>query len=472
MQGADLVALAAERQSRGQHDGALAAIGAGIALEPGSTGLHLLQGMILRGLGKPQAESGLLRASATAANDSRPHVQLGGCHESAGRLRRALQSFRRAAALEPAYSETWVGLARLAYENEEARLTMTYRARALVCDAKADVGLLLVMALIALGRWREVSPLLEADLVRRRGPGAVIVPETTAAKMGHDAEQIEYLVGLGRLPPSMAETAAFYRHLQGLLPKEGNPTVTLQGEAWQRVAPTYNRVLYRDPGAAIDGPAVNPALDADAIARAYFSSRPEMAVIDDLLTPDALAALLRYCRESTVWFTSAYSGGYVGAYVGDGFAAPILFHIADELKARLSAIIGDAGLHQLWAFKYDSRLTGIALHGDAARINVNFWITPDEANLDPTSGGLEVYDVAAPPDWNFNTYNGDLAAIRAYLDRTGSRSIVVPHRQNRAVLFNSDLFHRTGDIHFREGYLNRRINVTMLFGTRRTQFLK
>ncbi|MCS5516925.1 hypothetical protein NWF32_24530 [Pseudomonas qingdaonensis] len=36
---------------------------------------------------------------------------------------------------------------------------------------------------------------------------------------------------------------------------------------------------------------------------------------------------------------------------------------------------------------------------------MNFWITPDEANLDRDSGGLVVYDVEAPSDWDFETYN-------------------------------------------------------------------
>jgi hypothetical protein len=53
-----------------------------------------------------------------------------------------------------------------------------------------------------------------------------------------------------------------------------------------------------------------------------------------------------------------------------------------------------------------------------------------------------------------------------FLDESGARAITVPHRQNRAVLFNSDLFHETGALSFKPGYENRRINVTMLFGRR------
>jgi hypothetical protein len=33
---------------------------------------------------------------------------------------------------------------------------------------------------------------------------------------------------------------------------------------------------------------------------------------------------------------------------------------------------------------------GIGIHADFAAINVNFWITPDDANLDPKSGGIQL----------------------------------------------------------------------------------
>ena len=46
--------------------------------------------------------------------------------------------------------------------------------------------------------------------------------------------------------------------------------------------------------------------------------------------------------------------------------------------------------------KYDSRLTGIDVHADSAAINVNFWITPETANLDPASRVLVVCDVETP----------------------------------------------------------------------------
>jgi hypothetical protein len=123
-------------------------------------------------------------------------------------------------------------------------------------------------------------------------------------------------------------------------------------------------------------------------------------------------------------------------------------------------------LTQLWAFKYDSQLPGIGLHADFAAVNVNFWITPDDANLDPKSGGLVIWDKASPPDWDFAKYNRDTTAAREFLVHAGARSVTVPYRSNRAVIFDSDLFHETDRIVFKEGYLNRRINITLLYGLR------
>jgi hypothetical protein len=97
---------------------------------------------------------------------------------------------------------------------------------------------------------------------------------------------------------------------------------------------------------------------------------------------------------------------------------------------------------------------------------VNFWITPDEANLDPAHGGLVIWDKPAPLDWDFAKYNVDPQTGRAFLERQGAKAITVPYRANRAVIFDSDLFHETDAIHFAPGYCNRRINLTLLYGRR------
>ena len=149
-----------------------------------------------------------------------------------------------------------------------------------------------------------------------------------------------------------------------------------------------------------------------------------------------------------------------------GFAPPLMAQIAEELRAVYPTIIEDHPLLHFWAFKYDSSLHGIKKHADFAAVNVNFWITPDDANLDPAHGGLVVWDVAAPLDWNFAKYNAAEEDILSFLAREKAKPVTIPYRANRAVIFDSDLFHETDTIHFKPGYENRRINVTLLFGRR------
>ena len=188
--------------------------------------------------------------------------------------------------------------------------------------------------------------------------------------------------------------------------------------------------------------------------------------MDDLLTTEALQALRRFCLESTFW--NNIKPGYLGTYFHDGFFSELLLKLAWELRECFPAMFRGLPLQTLWGYKCDCTLPGLGVHADAAAVNVNFWITEDSANLDPGSGGLLVYPQDAPQEWGFAKYNHDPATILGYLDSTSGEPLRVPYRANRAVIFDSDLFHATDRPHFREGYLNRRINITLLYGLRST----
>ena len=219
-------------------------------------------------------------------------------------------------------------------------------------------------------------------------------------------------------------------------------------------------------GERLSGPTINIS-NAQEAAKAWRDGHPQIVVIDNLLTGEALEAMRRYCWGSTMW-RSVYNAGYIGAFPEQGFNSPLLAQIVEEFRTVFSDICGEHGLKYIWGFKYDSTMDGIAIHADAAAVNVNFWITPDEANLDPESGGLVVWDVAAPLDWDFTKFNTDEKAIRDFLAKSGAKPVVIPYRANRAVIFDSDLFHQTDTIRFKPGYRNRRINVTLLYGERDT----
>ena len=138
------------------------------------------------------------------------------------------------------------------------------------------------------------------------------------------------------------------------------------------------------------------------------------------------------------------------------------------MRQTFPSIFKDHQLRRLWAYKYESRQKGTNVHADDSAVNVNFWITPDSANLDSNHGGLVIYHTAAPRDWAYNVnYTGsDTEHIWRYLEENNSKKTVIPYAENRAAIFDGSLFHESDTIKFKPGYENRRTNVTMLFGKR------
>ena len=56
--------------------------------------------------------------------------------------------------------------------------------------------------------------------------------------------------------------------------------------------------------------------------------------------------------------------------------------------------------------------------------------------------------------------------LSRFWNRTAANLVVVPYRENRAVLFRSRLLHYSDRPEFAEGYEDHRINITLLFGRR------
>jgi len=201
-----------------------------------------------------------------------------------------------------------------------------------------------------------------------------------------------------------------------------------------------------------------------ALQDQYLAGDPEILAIDNFLSAPALAAMQHYCLASQVWLRE-YPNQYLGAFANQGFLSPLHLQLAQELRQKMPEVFRTYPLNQLWGFKYDTRLgKGINIHADFALVNLNFWITPDQHHLNVGRGGLKVYETPAPSDWTFHDYNTDGASMYAYLDDHGSTSQTIAYQCNRAVLFNSALFHETDEIEFEDSYQGRRVNITYLFG--------
>jgi len=229
----------------------------------------------------------------------------------------------------------------------------------------------------------------------------------------------------------------------------------------------YNRVVHVAPALSTMPHQALIRQDFARLEAQYLSSSPEILHFDNFLSKEALSRLWHFCTESTIWF-DVKPDGYLGAYADDGFSSPLLYQIADELHAAFPRVFKGQELVHMWAYKYDSSEAGINIHADVAAVNVNFWITDEDANLDSSSGGLVVYAKQAPKDSEFTDFNSQKGLLKArqMIEADGKSNITVPYRQNRIVMFNSNLWHKTDSFHFKKAYRKRRINITMLFGER------
>lgn len=357
-----------------------------------------------------------------------------------GRFEDAMPLYRRAVAVKPDLAPAWGNLGNLLIELGQPEAAAEAYARRL-------------------------------RLRRSGGGGASSQPlQTSAGKLHHDAEQFDYLVSRRIEPDRFRPLADLYRRAADQLPEppSDRPLVALSGAVETSLRPTLGRLLRWPQPAPLIGGALNGGLDWPAIEDAYLANPPGIIHVDGFLKPEAVEILRVFCLEATIWNEARYANGYLGAFMDDGFNCPLLLQVAEELKAAMPRVIGDHPLRKMWSFKYDSALSGIGMHADFAAVNVNFWVTPDAANRDPNSGGLVVWDKEAPLEWDFSKYNTDGAAMDRFIAESGAKPLTIPHRQNRCVIFNSDLFHRTDDIRFADGYENRRINITFLYGKRRS----
>lgn len=414
----------------GRNSEALASLGRALAVKPDHAEAHNHRGLVLRALGRrDEALASFDAALAIHPNYAEALNNLAITLRDMDRGRDALNLFDRATALEPGNPEILFnrGLLLRDLGRCEDAADCFKKLLSLWPDHPAALNNL-ALVLLECDRTSEAMPLFRRYAQLNAPSSSLGDASDPEHKRRHDKEQWDYL-SHGRL-----------------------------GQARFQI----------EEGARLPAGAINPDNNVDDICERWRTARPQVVVIDNLLTQEALEKLRRFCWESIIW-GKAYAGGYLGALPESGFACPLLAQIADEFRKTYAGIFGAHKLRYLWAFKYDSELGGINIHADFAAVNVNFWITPDEANLDPERGGLRVWDVAAPLDWDFAKYNNDEGAVRDFLAEKGARSVTVPYRANRAVVFDSDLFHETDRIAFKTGYINRRMNVTLLYGRRRTK---
>jgi tetratricopeptide (TPR) repeat protein len=454
------VNLGHAQSTSGHNEEAVASYRKALALAPGDTAiLNALAAQLLRLGRQEEVVEALGQLLSASPGDIEARNNRGNLLRELKRFGAALADYDAVLAVRPRLAETWTNRGAVLSDmgRPEEALESLDRALALqpgLAAAWSNRG----FTLRELERFDEALEDLDRALViEPRFAAAYGHRGKTLCEMGRLEESFRSFLRAGELAYGARQVGpGAFAHEQKH-EQEQKDWFAASGEAGQGP-------LHILGGARLSGRAVN-LFNSEIVDKAWREGDPKIVVIDNLLTDEAVAELRRYCLGSRVWHTP-YPQGYLGAFPESGFAAPLLAQVAEELAAAFKDIFAAHPLRYHWAFKYDSSLDGIGIHADEAAVNVNFWITPDVANLDPDSGGLVIWDKAAPLDWGFAKFNADEKSAYAFLEKSGARPITVPYRANRAVIFDSNLFHKTDVIHFADGYENRRINITMLYGRR------
>ncbi|MFK8052858.1 MAG: tetratricopeptide repeat protein [Woeseiaceae bacterium] len=411
----------------------------------------LVQAHQLRGE-TPAAIAALQRAAKVQPDNDKIHFNLGVLGEKHGDLKLATEAYERAVALNPNNHDALGNLALLQLADNDLRKAIN--SFSALCAARRGTAAMIETS-------DQLPPLPDTETL------------SSKFKIKMDHEQLAYLQQLGKLPANTQDLLdalpLVLNDLPDDLPEDEAFNVRHPKHHWkthwQVLGRYHNRPISVPAITDTDEPLINPNLDVHALESEYHNGSPQMVVVDQFLTPYALSALREFCREATIWHDLRRN--YLGAYLTDGFANALTLGIAQQLKQALPGIFGTFPLTQAWGYKYGAALNGIAMHADAAAVNCNFWIAENEANLDAEHGGLLVYRKEAPLDWDFDKFNNDTEAMKAHLGSSLQDPVRIPHKANRIVIFNSNLFHKTDDIRFADEFLSRRYNMTLLFGRRR-----
>jgi hypothetical protein len=305
-----------------------------------------------------------------------------------------------------------------------------------------------------------------AQVRRRHGIGsdgaAAVLRQTNTVKLRHDIEQLGHLRGRRPIPTDLNELIGAHESTLRSLGVETG-TIELPDSAPPLMNTHYNRLINFRDTPALPGGALNPSWFGGAIEAEFGWRDPGFAWWDGLLRPEALNALHQFCLESTIWFQTTFKNE-VSATLFNGFCCPLLLQIASELRGRLPRLLGDKQLALAWAYKYCGDYSGLGIHADDGAVSVNFWITPDEANLDDRRGGLILWERKVPEDYLRRDRATQQRMIQEIVDQSSKPPVTVPYRCNRAVVFDSMIAHSTDRFSFRDDYESRRINITLLYG--------
>ncbi|WP_415303241.1 tetratricopeptide repeat protein [Candidatus Pelagibacter sp. Uisw_101] len=442
-----------------------------ITIDPNYPEAHLNLGILLIDLGEYSLGINSYRkAIKINPNYTEAHSNLGVILKELGDHQKAIQCFEKAITIDPNFANAHNNLGVTLQNLGEHQKAIECFKKAITIDPNLISSLENISGSIisTLNDFDKAISSSYKVLKKQKEQLKFINQSISFFRLKHDVQQAKYLIAKNYKIDGVDQFQKVGDEILGRQENQNNENkeILLTLDEADTLLPFYKSDFTYKPK-TISGSCINPNKNWQDVEDEYFNSSNQIMYIDDFLSDEALIELREFCLISKVW-NEEYNNNYLGAFSSGGFISPIHLQIAVELQQKLPKLFGPHELGKFWGFKYDSTLgKGINIHADFALHNLNFWITPDEYNNNKNGGGLKVYDAPAPDHWTFQDYNSGKKNVYQFLKENDAKCTNIPHKHNRAVLFNSAYFHETDEIDFKDEYEGRRINNTYLFGSRK-----
>jgi hypothetical protein len=203
---------------------------------------------------------------------------------------------------------------------------------------------------------------------------------------------------------------------------------------------------------------INPKLQFGDICSSLLDNK--IVVVDDFLE-ETVADYLRQRMISEKYFQDNYPCYKANNYHYKSDAATKL--IADDVIKNIPVL---KSFQRAWSFIYDNKCAGVNFHADPSATNINIWVSKNESVNNFDENGLVICAVKPPPSWGRSQWSGNQDnCIYNFLEENRPSTVRVEYKFNRAIFFDGAYFHKTDNVNMKDGYENRRVSYTMLFGT-------
>ncbi|NBW41988.1 hypothetical protein EBR25_13455 [bacterium] len=184
------------------------------------------------------------------------------------------------------------------------------------------------------------------------------------------------------------------------------------------------------------------------------------AVIDDFFNPSRAEEVRRAVLDDKSW---QYKNWTSKELYNRNPKIEAIQELGRELKTHLGSVVEGLELVNHWAFLHQ-RNAGLETHSDNGEVTVNIWLTPNQFNLEPSTGGMVFFDVKRDPEMLIHEFNVVDWSEKYVSERTKGGTERVDYAFNRAVVFDSKTFHASDTMNFvASGADTYRLNMTLIF---------